>query len=513
VFYYKMVPNKWLTNMYEQDLPQRGNVVYSPALLEGMEVSKARVNECNNRHRSHYLALGSVQEFNSSTVQKPKSAGDTRILYDTEDLHGIPITILMPKISSKEVYDLIIKNYNTIAKDLDKKEVARTDERAIYTVKAVKREQKHEDKKECCSPNSMVDVEDTPYRYWRERYLGHGVEPKTWQKTKYNNNTKDWVYEFIDHVELTPKQNAENERRLTQWQATREKLVHNIMKHRDRLMHVDQIICFGLGALSCRRPRSFVQHLAAVTVGHTIQAIRDKSDEYMQSSRIKILAQDPAYCSNCKDVLKEQLGIRAVTTFEGHRSLNKTTLTISIAPGAPICQMIADLTREFGGPAAMMCDAFGDNYLAEEELENPEGTFASDEPTKNMVYYKRRCEVEDLEDAKDVLGMAYDEFKERYPYVPIVQLNEWIEQGKDIIDLTEWYTKGWLDDKMVKALEERMERERLSNSEQESLEESRSKYFQKLSEDEKKYFDECMNLHQSEGEVYFPNFTLYVRKD
>jgi hypothetical protein len=472
--------------MYEKVLPGRGNAVYSQPLLDDLEKTQVIINKCNDHHRSR------------------QPVRDTPTHYTTKNLRGDCITRPMPTLKDGEVLDLVLHNYNAIAQGLEKKEDAESAETDLYLVKAVNRKTKHEDKKQCRNP---INQEETPYSYWCERYHGCYTGTKTWLKKEPNDDIKGYVYRFVENIELTSQQQNNDKRQLKQWHATRDRLKHKIEKYGDKLKQVNQVICFGLGSLSYNQPRSFMQHLAALTVRNEIQRLRNDSSE------IEILAQDPAYCSNCKDILQKELGIKAVTTFEGHRLLNKTTLTISIAPGAPVCQMIADLTHEDGGPAAMMCDAFDDNYLKEEMY--PERKFASDESTKNMVDYRKGCDTEDLDDAKDILGMTCDEFEKEFPRKPAEQLDEFIKEGEDIRDLSDWYgnDRVWLEKRMINALQAKNE---LSGVEQQSKEELRAgldKNFTKLSDDEKKYFGDCNRLYQLHGQVYFPNLTLYVRRN
>jgi hypothetical protein len=57
----------------------------------------------------------------------------------------------------------------------------------------------------------------------------------------------------------------------------------------------------------------------------------------LESKKVEITAQDHRYCENCKETLRVRLGIRAVTTLEAHLALTRNAITLSIAPGAPVC--------------------------------------------------------------------------------------------------------------------------------------------------------------------------------
>jgi hypothetical protein len=336
-----MAPNKWLTNMYEQVLPGTEYVVYSLPLLDCLEETQAIVNKCNNHHRLQHPWPVSRRNPGSPTAQEHNIEGDIPVHYITRNLRGDSITRPLPTIEDDQVLDLVLHNYNAIAQGLDKKEEAEPTERDLYFVKAVHRSTKHEYKKQCRKPK---EVKEEPYYYWREHYFGRHTEKKAWVR-KLNGAINDNVYNIVNISELTPEESAIFERQVSQWHKLKDRLTKSIKDHGDKLKDVDQIICFGLGSFCYNQPRSFMQHLAALTVRNAIQDLRN------DSAQIKILAQDPAYCSNCKDIALEQLeGIEAVTTFKGHRLLSKTTLTISIAPGAPVCQIIADITRKYGGP-------------------------------------------------------------------------------------------------------------------------------------------------------------------
>jgi hypothetical protein len=132
-----------------------------------------------------------------------------------------------------------------------------------------------------------------------------------------------------------------------------------------------------------------------------------------------------------------------------------------------------------------------------------------------MVDYKKLCDTEDLDDAKDVLGMTYDEFEKEFPRKPAEQLDELIKKGKDVRDLSDWYNNDrvWLERRMINALQARNESSGVEQQSKDELRADLDKNFTKLSDDERKYFGNCYRLYRLHGEVNFPNFALYARKN
>ena len=115
---------------------------------------------------------------------------------------------------------------------------------------------------------------------------------------------QDFGFGFVAAKDMTNEQRIKDERARQHWHAIREQITRRINKHASKLVKVDNIICFALGALSHKQPKSCIEHLVASTVRDEIQTLRDQSSEYADGPRIEIVAQDPAYCETCASVLK-----------------------------------------------------------------------------------------------------------------------------------------------------------------------------------------------------------------
>lgn len=303
---------------------------------------------------------------------------------------------------------LVMEGYWSIAKGLSADSTKETDTQLLY--KIIARNATRHQKERSCHDDT------TAYSYWNKRWnadVAHS-DDKVWIKTKHDDSSENYIFEFVSRAQLTDEKREEDERVEAQWHNSRKKLIGLLMKHKDKLKNVENVLCFGLGALDWRHPRSFVQHLAAATIRDTLNSIQQRGP----SEGIQVIAQDPAYCSNCTNILKSELSIEAVTSLKGFKEVTRNSFIITVAPSAPVCQIIADLTLNDGGPAAMLCDRFGDDYLAQERTRD--GTLdaldTSDEPTRNMVEYKKRCVIESFEDLEELPGMSYDAYK-KYPTV------------------------------------------------------------------------------------------------
>ncbi|KAF2713430.1 hypothetical protein K504DRAFT_450128 [Pleomassaria siparia CBS 279.74] len=190
------------------------------------------------------------------------------------------------------------------------------------------------------------------------------------------------------------------------WETLREEWERNpasqrlkmlIDRHADRLQHVDQIVCFALGALDKTRKREYTQHLAACTIRDALEGPPGCSGG---KKIAKILAQDPTYCDNCTSILLRSTGIETTTGFEGTLQVTENTLVVCISPSAPICQMLADLAFEAGRkmPIAMLCnDIDDDNYDEQNHHLSPHPARypTADGPTQRLIEYKNAC-VEDI---------------------------------------------------------------------------------------------------------------------
>ncbi|KAJ4373823.1 hypothetical protein N0V83_002562 [Neocucurbitaria cava] len=320
---------------------------------------------------------------------------------------------------------LVMEGYWSIAKGLSADSTKEGDAQLLYKIIA-RNATRHQNERSCHD-------DTTAYSYWKKRWNADVArsDDKVWIRTKYDDLSENYKYEFVSRKELTDAKIEEDERIKDQWHNTRKRLIGLLMTHKDKLKHVKNVLCFGLGALDWRRPRSFVQHLAAATIRDTLNSLQQRGP----NEGLQIIAQDPAYCSNCTSVLKSELSIEAVTSLKGFKEVTRNSFIITVAPSAPVCQIITDLTLDDGGPAAMLCDRFGDDYLAQERTR--EGALdaldTSDEPTKNMVEYKKRCVIEGFEDRDELPGMSYDEYK-KYPTVQALRKELELTNKEIILD-------------------------------------------------------------------------------
>jgi hypothetical protein len=473
-----------LTQLYDEDLPKVGNRVWSVDRVEEMDGLAKKIKAFNERLQgSDTKGLGEVGEQSSF---KPGTK------YSTMDVLGNRFNLVIPAVNPGEKLELQATPYHILAKARGNTTVPLAD-RALWKITAVN--VGHGATGECHKSSAGLKSDYSSYHFWRDRWEGliTHVDGNVWRKReKHEGGNGNYHSEFVSWSELTDKQLAEDSLLLQQWTNKREMLQKHIREFGKQLINVDKIICFGLGGLKSNLPKTFVQHLAAVTVRDEIYKLRGR-----KGAKIEIIAQDPAYCANCAKVLKDVLNITAVTGFEGHLSLTRNTFVISVLPGGPVGQMVADLTLDFGGPATMLCDAIDDDYMAPEHT--PLGHYHSDEPTRNMVAYKQRCEIRDFSDAMNVLGMTYAAFENEYPTVTGTLLRQWVEdQKKDIRGIGPPYTEQWLEDRVNELLK--------------GCEEGKRK-LTPLTDDEKEYVRKCNSFHKLETDVYFRTSALCVRKD
>jgi len=324
--------------------------------------------------------------------------------YDTIDISGKHHSRAIPELSDLEPFlDLRLLPYMYISKGLGNYGIT-------YIWEIQTRGESEHKRVNSCPPS------DDSWKFWKYRCQtgAVSVNGKVWRAVPGElDERKQLRYGFKKLDELSPAARDKEEEVAAQWNLTRTKLVDIIHKHADRLKDVDKIVCFALGSLHYRKSKSYVQHLAATTIRDTLYEIQKAAG---QDTSIEVIAQDPAYDEQCKRILREELNIRAVADFEGFLSITKNTFIVSIAPSAPIVEVIADVTLGFGGPAAILCDEISDDYLAPES--DSDGAYGSEWSTKNSVEFKSRCESEDFGDAQDLLGMIYAEHDVKWPTSP-----------------------------------------------------------------------------------------------
>lgn len=125
----------------------------------------------------------------------------------------------------------------------------------------------------------------------------------------------------------------------------------------DRMTEVKSVACFGLGRLGANSDRSpdhlianYLQHIAALDI-RNLFARKQK----VPKSNIPIYTQDPAYCSECVKTLEAELGFEVLPSNTGFLKVDGNTFVMTIHPGAPIRQIIGDITADEGGPAGLFC--------------------------------------------------------------------------------------------------------------------------------------------------------------
>jgi hypothetical protein len=482
-----------LSSLYDI-LPARKNVVHSKSYIPVLNRLQREIDLLNDSRRWEGTLGEGSSDLNAATnqgLQQSHQRGDSISesiaefepgkQYPTVDFHGKPIAMTLPDVEKGQVYYLKVLAYHEIAQALvEQKQVA------LYTVAVVDPEfipHKEDDVKICFNLYPKNGDDTTPYKYWYEIWKDIETD-KVWTKTLTNGR-----HGFKDIVELTKEERDATQRLRECWRNKKEKLKKIIWKHGDKLKRVDKIVCFGLGSLSTRKPKYFVQHLAAVTLREEIELIRKKDDECSKHPAVQIIAQDPAYCSNCKDILKSLLNIEAVDTFEGHDSLTRTTTTMSVSPSAPVCQMIADLTVDFGGPLAMICDDFHLDIMEVRDVKD-----IDDQPTKNMVGYKTKSITEDLDDAVEMLKMTREEYIRRYKgETPIYLVQKWLKAGKNVGGLGR---RGLMSGE---TLEWWMKKSKTDGKE--------------LSEEEVEEYAKWEEAHEANTLVYFSEVRMFIRRD
>ena len=176
----------------------------------------------------------------------------------------------------------------------------------------------------------------------------------------------------------------------------------HLAKHAENMERVDTIMGFGLGRLryheltgdhmdTQRHPAtSWLQHYVCKVIKDVLQEAQENEKE------IEIYTQDPDYCHQCIRTLKEK-GIHAersaIEFFTSEQLLNEHTFVVSIAPSAPILQIVFDLTANVGGSAGILCDTFSDetqkSLIAEWPLVDPPSgrsiEYANREGNRDMI--------------------------------------------------------------------------------------------------------------------------------
>ncbi|KAF2828801.1 hypothetical protein CC86DRAFT_438247 [Ophiobolus disseminans] len=110
-----------------------------------------------------------------------------------------------------------------------------------------------------------------------------------------------------------------------------------IEKFAKRMVEVKSITCFGLSKLridpdlvGLHAAQNYLQYVAALEVRDMIAEVQEIPKE-----SIPIYVQDPAYCSNCKKIIEEELGFTVVPGNSDFLKVNGNTFIVSKAPAAP----------------------------------------------------------------------------------------------------------------------------------------------------------------------------------
>jgi hypothetical protein len=258
------------------------------------------------------------------------------------------------------------------------------------------------------------------------------------------------------------------------WKEYADKLKELVKNYWTTLKNVDKIVCFALGYLQTgmtiervikrEYPRRYVQHLAADTIRQTLHDLADEDWSQKNGGQkpqrgkdpidptgprhVPIIAQDPAYCEKCKEVLKNTLDIDATELCDGFLKLTENTLVVCIAPGTAIRGVICDITRSFNGPLAMLCDEIEmetkrsdgespvDEWLKWDKWDGASSSTdkelcpQNDLTTKSMAEYSRNCNYDEFRDFEKFKGITYKESITKYSDWPIslVELNERLDE-------------------------------------------------------------------------------------
>lgn len=187
----------------------------------------------------------------------------------------------------------------------------------------------------------------------------------------------------------------------SQWTASpfMKALTHHLEKHAPSMPTVHTILGFGLGHLAFNDPspssiHPHTEHPRRIWLQHLTCQIIKNALERTQGTHgtIKIYTQDPNYCPNCVSLLGGQ-GITAASSATKYLTdeslLNRHTFVVTKSPGAPIRQVVFDLTANYRGPAGILCDKMlGED---DEEVESPrEETGFVDPPSDRWCEFVRR---------------------------------------------------------------------------------------------------------------------------
>lgn len=403
-----------LTGLYEY-LEKQEVVLWNREVLKGFQDLNQKVLKWNAIQKFKEGSSIHSEEVIANLKKNLDDFGPGKD-YEVATVSGNPQILTLPNFSAQRPrLNLVPNGIVEISKSVGSNDVP--DENSpyarLYEIKAVS-VTSHEKNHECTH-------EDPPWKLWEV----------SWDKGDWSLNGKYWdkflqedkiAWKFFA-VEQLSKENREGKEQLaTIWKKLSGQLTTMLKDYGDTLKIVDQIICFGLGTLNIGKARSFIQHKAAATVAKALNELRQ---DHGIETPVTILAQDAAYCSECSETLKKNFNMRTTTGLDGFFYIDRNTFVITFAPTGPICPIIADLTCEFGGPAAMLCDKIESDYLLPEKKLN--GNWIDNEPTMNLVKYKEGCHSEDFGDISEIwkgllerLAMSRAEFfnHEKYSQPP-----------------------------------------------------------------------------------------------
>lgn len=375
------------------------------------------------------------------------------VQYRPQDMYGKTCESRVPETTAEEpLLTIVMSSYLDVAKSSAAKASGKGDLDPLWTIKP-RRVLEHEKLRPCSVDYPLYS---NLASYWFSNWIDEDDVPEG--DAKKLIEIRGQLVSIDKAWEMLTEEGLEAVIKLKKvWVTVRRQLESLLEKHADYLQDVTQVICFGLGALHSTRCKTYAQHLAAVTIRDTLQRIQRARGVERD---ILLVAQDPQYCSSCEKNLPE---FDIVTDLTGFLKLTKDTFVVTVAPGAPVCEIVADVLKDEGGPAAMLCNTFSNDYLC-----YPDTDYTTDEPTENLVDFKKRCVMEDFDDSQTVLGMSYDAFVKDYTF-PAKLRKQYVDSGldKDKIDT-------WPDDKRQKFLE-------------------------------------CSRLWKLEGEINFRNTSVYIK--
>lgn len=139
-------------------------------------------------------------------------------------------------------------------------------------------------------------------------------------------------------------------------------LKKTLTEHAKTMKPVNRVVCFGLGKFDvndrfantgCHSARAYIQHCAALTIRDVLLDKQERGG----SDRIDVIAQDPAYCENCKSILQERYGITILDHPKALLECDEHTVVMSISADPDIPQWVSHIVADTPtGLAGLFCN-------------------------------------------------------------------------------------------------------------------------------------------------------------